>query len=89
MWLCETTAIKDGAPITFVKYAWCVNCWRYLGVTSSVTNGFTFTDPLSLEDRVRLESSGESIFFGALNLLWEEGALPQIWTMANERPTGY
>lgn len=62
-----------------VSYVWCSSCLKYYGQTT-FQKTWDLPDPLALpNDQRRLRESDDlSVFFSALDHLWETGELPQV-----------
>jgi len=70
---------RFGRPILF-SYRWCANCRRFTGATGPRPDGLTFTEPLSRQEID--ETDGVSGLLDLLDRMWDEGTLPQSFTMS-------
>jgi hypothetical protein len=68
---------------TLVSYVWCSACRTFAGSRAKHPDGVVVSDPLAVlspADRRALESSLTG-FLAHLDRLWDEGVLPQTFTM--------
>lgn len=70
---------RFGRPILY-SYKWCANCRRSNGATGPRPDGLEFTEPLSQEEID--ETDGLSGLLDLLDRLWDEGTLPQSFSMS-------
>lgn len=70
---------RFGRPILF-SYRWCANCRRCRGATGPRPDGLAFTEPVSEEELDRAD--GLSGLLDLLDRMWDEGTLPQSFSMA-------
>jgi rubredoxin len=75
------TAPDNARRPTLVSYVWCAACRRFVGTRTAHPAGLVFSDPLSGADRRALESTLTG-FLAHLDQLWDEGVLPQTFTVA-------
>jgi hypothetical protein len=69
---------------TLVSYVWCGGCRKFVGTRARHPEGLVFSDPLAvLTDAERRELERSLVgFLAHLDLLWDEGVLPQSFAAA-------